>query len=193
MTPLRHKRRFTTLREAGKQIEDGDLLQFRRHGLIAIAGRGVHSHSAKVAWWGRDLFCLEICAFGGRATMLSRMVQKYPKRIDVYKANPQNRWPEYRREGATEHMKWLCGCSYGFVGLFLAALLHLPFVRLFVKADTDDMAIMHRPPFCSQACAVVDRIGGGVDPVKHLADRITEPPDLARSPFYEYMFTLIPE
>jgi hypothetical protein len=39
---------------------------------------------------------------------------------------------------------------------------------------------------------MTDRIGGGVDPVPHLSDRLTEPADLARSPFYEYAFTLIP-
>jgi hypothetical protein len=38
---------------------------------------------------------------------------------------------------------------------------------------------------------MADRLGGGVDPVPHLADRLTEPADLARSPFYEYLFTLI--
>ena len=37
-----------------------------------------------------------------------------------------------------------------------------------------------------------DRIGGGVDPVAHLADRMTLPADLARSPFYAYLFTLTP-
>ncbi len=37
---------------------------------------------------------------------------------------------------------------------------------------------------------MTDRVGGGVDPVPHLADRLTEPADLARSPFYEYAFTL---
>jgi hypothetical protein len=31
---------------------------------------------------------------------------------------------------------------------------------------------------------------GGVDPVPNLADRLTEPADLARSPFFEYRFTL---
>jgi hypothetical protein len=35
-----------------------------------------------------------------------------------------------------------------------------------------------------------DRLGGGVDPVPHLADRLTLPADMARSPFYEYQFTL---
>jgi hypothetical protein len=28
--------------------------------------------------------------------------------------------------------------------------------------------------------------------VPHLADRLTEPADLARSPFYQYAFTLVP-
>jgi hypothetical protein len=73
-----------------------------------------------------------------------------------------------------------------------AALLHLPLVRWFVKPELDDNAIDRRPPFCSQACAMADRQGGGVDPVKDLADRLTEPADLARSPFYQYRFTLLP-
>ena len=71
-----------------------------------------------------------------------------------------------------------------------AAMLHLPFIRMAVRAATEDDAIDRRPPFCSQACAMVDRVGGGVDPVPHLADRLTEPADLARSPFYQYTFTL---
>ena len=33
---------------------------------------------------------------------------------------------------------------------------------------------------------------GGVDPVPNLADRLTEPGDLARSAFFGYRFTLLP-
>lgn len=40
---------------------------------------------------------------------------------------------------------------------------------------------------------MADRVGGRVDPVPHLADRLTEPADLARSPFYQYLFTLVRE
>ena len=61
-----------------------------------------------------------------------------------------------------------------------------------MRPETDDKAVDSRPPFCSHACAMADRIGGGVDPVPHLADRLTEPADLARSPFYRYLFTLTP-
>jgi hypothetical protein len=39
---------------------------------------------------------------------------------------------------------------------------------------------------------MADRLGGGVDPVENLPDRLTEPADLARSPFYRYRFTLLP-
>jgi hypothetical protein len=71
-------------------------------------------------------------------------------------------------------------------------LLHLPLVRWLMTAHLDDAAPDGRPPFCSHACAMADRQGGGVDPVPHLADRFTEPADLARSPFYRYRFTLLP-
>jgi hypothetical protein len=89
-------------------------------------------------------------------------------------------------------MRHLAGCDYGYAAVLAAAMLHLPFVRMAVRAEVEDTRIDRRPPFCSQACAMTDRVGGGVDPVPQLADRLTEPADLARSPFYAYAFTLIP-
>jgi hypothetical protein len=174
-------------------IRDADLLLFRRRNLVSIAGRGEHSHAAKAAWWGRDLFCLEVRQwFGGRAVTLSSQVARWPGRIDVYQVNPDYRWPSYDRAAATRYMRRLCGCQYGYLRLAGVALLHLPVVRCFVRPNVDDGSIDHGPPFCSQACAMADRLGGGVDPVEHLADRLTEPSDLARSPFYRYRFTLVP-
>ncbi len=128
---------------------------------------------------------------GGRAVTLSSQVRRWPGQYDVYEVNPDGRWSGYDRDAATRWMKRLCGCDYGYRGLAVAALYHLPLLRCFVKANVDDHAIDRRPPFCSQACVMADRIGGGVDPVKHLADRVTEPADLARSPFYRYRFTLV--
>lgn len=211
--------RLLRYREVRGQIRDADLLLFRRGRppradgeggvpgrfslsrligsvpslLIAVAGRGQHSHAAKAAWWDEDLFCVEIRGLsGGRAVTLSSQVQRRPGRIDVYRTNPENRWPDYDRAGASRFMKRLCGCDYGYGGLAAAAVLHLPLVRWFVEPEVDDRAVDRRPPFCSHACAMADRLGGGVDPVRHLADRLTEPADLARSPFYEYQFTLMP-
>ena len=185
--------RIVRYREARGRIADGDLLLYRRRGLISMVGRGRHSHAAKAAWWDGDLFCLEIRGLvGGRAVTLSSQVRRYPGRIDLYQVNPDGRWPEYDRPGASRFMRRLAGCDYGYAGLAAVALLHLPVVRWFVSAATEDEAVDRRPPFCSHACAMADRLGGGVDPVPHLADRLTEPADLARSPFYRYLFTLVP-
>jgi hypothetical protein len=185
--------KYVPYQQARHQVRDSDLLLFRRRGLISIAGRGDHSHAAKAAWWGEDLFCLEVREWkGGRAVTLSSQVRRFPGRIDVYHANPGNRWTDYDRAKATRTMRRLAGCGYGYWGVAAASLLHLPFARLLVRADVRDDEYDIRPPFCSQSCAMSDRVGGGVDPVSHLADRLTLPADLARSPFYQYQFTLIP-
>jgi len=183
------------------EIRDADLLLYRRlprepslvARLIAACGRGDHYHAAKVAWASGMLRCLETRSWrDAREVSLESQVRRYPGRIDVYRSNPGDRWPEYDRAGATRVMRCISGKKYGWWNLLLAALLHLPVVRLFVRADVDDRAVDKRPPYCSHACAYADRVGGGVDPVPHLADRLTEPADLARSQFYEYQFTLIP-
>ena len=185
--------RILSLDDAKSLIRDGDLLLFRRHGLISVAGRGCHSHAAKSAWWDDELFCLEIREFrGGRAVTLRSQVARLPGRIDLFHSNPNNRWPDYDRTRSTHFMRRLAGCPYGYRALLAAATLHLPLLRLLVKAEMNDSAIDRRPPFCSQACVMADRIGGRVDPVPYLADRLTEPADLARSPFYQYACTLVP-
>ena len=179
-------------KKARKCIEHGDLLLFRRHGLISIAGRGMHSHAAKAAWWDDDLFCLEIREFlGGRAVSLSSQVKRFPGKIDVFEVNPEQRWKEYDRDAAVRVMRRLTGCDYGWWNLLGAAVLHLPGIRLLTRAQIDDFDTSRRPPFCSQAVAMSERLGGGVDPVCHLADRLTEPADLTRSPFYRYRCTLM--
>ena len=92
------QRTFVSLQDAAPEIQDADLLLFRRRGLISIAGRGEHSHAAKAAWWDDDLFCLEIREFkGGRAVTLESQVERFDGRIDVYQTNHSKRWSEYDR------------------------------------------------------------------------------------------------
>lgn len=177
-------------------IRDGDLLLFRGRGivsrLIGTAGRSEYTHAARALWWGDLLFCCEVRELkGGRAVTLESQVRKYAGLIDVFETNPGGRWREYDRRGAIGYMRRLAGCDYGYFGVLKAALRHLPMWRFLVRPDMNDKQITSRPPFCSQACAMADRLGGGVDPVPHLADRMTEPADLARSPFYRYRFTLV--
>ncbi len=143
-------RTHVNLKTAAKHIRDGDLLLFRRRGIIAAFGRSEYSHAAKAAWWGDELFCLEVREWcGGRAVTLASQVKKHPSAIDVFR--PGARWPQYDAAEATRYLKNLAGSDYGYAAVLLAALRHLPFVRLFVR-PLDDADAELRPPFCSQAC-----------------------------------------
>ena len=176
---------------ARRRIRRGDLLLFRRSGLIASAGRSVYSHAAMADWWDGDLFCLEFRGFrGGRAVVLSSQVERYPGRIDVFACNPDCRRPNFDRREAARFMRRLTGRDYGWINLLGVAVLHVPVLRWIFKADTKDDRPVRLPPFCSQAVAMAYRLGGGVDPVPNLADRMTEPADLARSRLFRYRFTL---
>lgn len=184
-----------SLSERSADIRDGDLLLFRGQGLVSrligAAGRSEYSHAARAVWWGGDLFCCEVRELrGGRAVTLASQVRRYPGAIDVFETNPEGRWRHYDRHGAVGYIRRLAGCNYGYYGVFSAALLHLPVWRCMRRPDVERERAQDQPPFCSQACAMADRIGGGVDPVPRLADRLTEPADLARSSFYRYRFTL---
>jgi hypothetical protein len=184
-----------TFRRALELVSSADILLWRPTAwwgrAIAVAGRGPYSHAAMAAWWDDTLMAMEMTAFGGRAVTLESQVRRYPGRIDVYQANPCHRWPEWEPARAVACMRRFCGVPYGWRNLLGTALLHVPGVRFLVPAQTDDQADRGRPPFCSQAIAAAGR-AAGVDPVQELADCQTEPADLARSPFYAYLFTLIP-
>ena len=172
-------------------IEDADLLLFRRRGLVSIAGRGMHSHAATAVWWRSQLFCVEVREWhGGRAVTLASQVKKFPGLIDVFRRNAIDS-PRWDREKCCAVMRELAGSNYGYAHVLAASTLHLPGVRLLVSPDLNDESVSTWPPFCSEARAYSDRLAG-FDPVPHLADRLTEPTDLARSAFYEYRFTLMP-
>jgi hypothetical protein len=179
--------------EARREIRDADLLLFRRRSwitrLIAVAGRSPYVHAAMAGWWKDRLMCVEMTGGGGRAQLLSNLVERWPGAIDVYRANAAGR--RFSRQRALRAMIGITGRRYGWANLFRAVLLYLPVIRFFARPDTNDRNRSTRPPFCSQAVATADR-EGGVDPVPNLADRLTEPADLSRSEFYEYRFTLVP-
>ena len=182
------------LNQAQEWIRDGDLLLFRRRGLIAAVGRGEHSHAALAGWWGETLCCLEVRAlYGGRVVTLASQVNRYPGRIDVYQADPDGRWPEFDRQQTVQFMLRYAGERYGYHRILRVAQYHVPLIRLFRRPRLHDAESPLSRPFCSQACVTATRIGGGVDPVPQLADEATEPADLARSPFYRYRATLVPD
>ena len=185
---LRQHRAYADVRG---EIRDADLLLFRRRNwytrLISVAGRSPYVHAAMAGWWKDRLMCVEMTSGGGRAQLLSNIVERWPGACDVYRANAARR--RFSRQRTLAAMIAITGKPYGRLNLGRAALLHLPIFRFLVPPDTDDGETTGWPPFCSQAVSMACR-AGGVDPVPNLADRLTEPADLARSPFFEYRFTL---
>jgi hypothetical protein len=183
---------LTKYADVRRDICNADLLLFRRRNrvtqLIAVAGRSEYVHAAMAGWWKDRLMCVEMTSGGGRAQLLSNIVARWPGVVDVYRANAARR--RFSRERALLAMIGITGKRYGWANLCRAALLHLPVFRFLATPDTNDLEATRWPPFCSQAVAMADR-AGGVDPVPNLADRLTEPGDLARSAFFDYRFTLI--
>jgi len=195
--PVR-RTRLVSLRDSAAEIRDADLLLWRRGSglvgrLIAACGRGIYSHAAMAAWMAGELVALETVQWAGaRKQRLADQVAQFPRRIDVYGANANARWDGvFDRRAAVARMAAFLGCDYGWWSLVRAGLWHLPVVRLCVRPELDDSANGSHCPFCSSAVSIAYR-AAGVDPVPGLADRLTEPQDLARSMFFEYRFTLIP-
>jgi hypothetical protein len=183
------------LADASAEIRDGDLLLFRRRGIISIGGRGEWSHAAMAAIWDGTAMCLEVRErYGGRIVTLESQVVQRPSRIDVFKAFSSEEPTGHlvkRRRAAVSSMRDLAGLPYGWRNVLRVACYHLIGIRFFMRPDTNDLANGTYAPFCSQAVARAYRLSG-VDAVPCLADRATEPSDLARSPFFHYLFTLAP-
>ncbi len=202
------KRIERKLSEVAHEIWDADQLLYRNKGfpsdgplsaMVRIAGRSDYSHSAKairlVNKKDSTLFVVETREWEGAGiAALATQVEKYPGQIDVFRTNPHN-FTEYSRTAAADFIRRYEGARYGYGAVLRASLDFLPVVRWLGKHEynLDNGNKKEKWPFCSQLCTMADDLGGGFDPVPNLANWITLPGDQARSLFYRYMFTLVPE
>lgn len=186
----------TSYESVRKDILDGDLLLWKPgdiFGYIICAGSGSqHSHVGIAGWvmlpdGTKRLMSLEtVGGRGGIIRPLSELVEKYPDRIDVYRANAGNRWSEFNRAGVVVAF-WdnVLGKKYGRLAAFKAALSKVFLLRLVLRPCYKDAYRSGEELFCSGAVARWTKEGGGVDPVLGRADDSTWPGDLETSPFYE--------
>ena len=171
------------------RIADGDLLLFRPTSLlgrwIASVTRTRYSHAGLAVWWGRDsLMLVDMVFTGGRAVTLSSQVERYPGRIDWFRANPDHRH-SWNRQATVEAMIRRAGTPYGFRGLLRQTLSYSFLTRWLVRPSFDDGNGSFSPgESCSQAVAGAYR-AGGVDSVLGLGDAWTTPGDLSHSMFFE--------
>lgn len=169
---------------------NGDVLLVPRDGLVSIAGRGSFAHAAMLVWWrGQPMVCEFREWHGARAVTLVSQVASQP--IDVFRVEPRY---HDAAERAADIMVRKLGRHYAWHHIAAAALLHLPFVRIFARPDTDadPLEESRLPEFCSEAIANAWHVASGVDPVPQLRHRYTEPNDLARTTFFRYRFSIKP-
>jgi hypothetical protein len=129
----------TCYRHVRAQIEDGDLLLFRRPGsLIALATDGCYSHSAMAVWRTRSaaggaggvLLCGESReGYGARLVTLSSQVEANPSVIDVYRPD----CPLRLRQAAADLMVRQAGHQYSYRGVVQYALLRMGLVNLCLR------------------------------------------------------------
>jgi len=168
---------------------------------IARLGRSEYCHAGMVerrSFEGRVPVCLEVLEGpGGRENVLSDVVDAhYPGQIDVYKVCEAVGWPgaytpEGRGQRMVNRMRQLVALPYGWWDMFRIVLRHVPFLRLVLKTPTDDDNGRVQPCVCSGAVAKAVE-AGGLDLVARLPASFVQPGDLARSPFLDYLCTLLP-
>jgi hypothetical protein len=180
------------------QIEDGDLLLFRRpDSWLARDTDGVHSHSAMALWRGSVLAMGESQErLGARVVTLSSQVAANPGVIDVYK--PQ--CPTLVKRRAADLMFRQAGNRYGY----LAGLRYLVTRLLIVNSLLQKLGLLTLPEeakepawdeakFCScqtewcYRCAA-DELRIPFDPHPGLPSQFITPNDQAHTPAFVLAF-----
>lgn len=180
---------YARYRDVRDQIQDADLLLFRRRGLsgaaIGAAGRSIYSHAGIAARWDQSLMLIEMRErFGGRAVRLSTVVAANPGAIDVYEAMVS----PWHRAAIVAGMRRYTGTRYGWATILWHTWRLLPVVRWLVAPPMDDGG-PDSPAVCSTLISRACR-RAGYDPIPNLSDRATTPGDLGRSSLFEYRWTL---
>jgi hypothetical protein len=129
------RRDLATPKRAFAWLRDADLLLVQTGGPVPWLGRGLHGHVATVARWGGDWFVLETRPGGGRAVPLDAFLRRARRRVDVFRPNPDGRWPEYRPDKCVAFLRRAVSARYGWDGVRSAALARFPFVRLLCFDD----------------------------------------------------------
>ena len=138
-------------------------------------------------WWSGRLMCVEMTSGGGRAQLLSNIVERWPGHATSIRANATGRrfsrakalCGDDRHHGQAVWQMELCAES-AFFTCRLCGFSCGP-IRT-TRRRVSGRRFVRRP--CRWPAVWRGH------PVPNLADRLTEPGDLARSPFFQYRFTL---
>lgn len=195
--------------KATQQLREADVLLYRGKGLLSkliqLGGRGPWSHAAVATQLDGDWFVAEVREwYGGRIVSLDDQVRRYPGQIDIFRPKlTEAPASAVARMNVTRYMRRRAGCDYGWDAVLQAAVLHLPLVRIAIsklpwlckfvtrayERRISHLKALEQWPYCSMAIDAAFR-SIDIDIVPHLDSRLTEPSDLARSYFLQYVGTI---
>jgi hypothetical protein len=181
---------------ANGQLELAEVREFRGGRIVTLASQ-VQNYPGHIdvyrsnainlkEWSDEEWYELYCRSLNGQRDQAVR----YKHLIQVVAEHGQGR---YCRQGANLLMRGFAGCAYGWGAILKTGVCNLPGLRFYFSPNYDDTQVNKYPPYCSAAVAIADRLGGGFDQVRARSDSQTTPGDLARSPFNDYLFTLIPD
>ncbi len=187
----------TRYRNVRAQIEDGDLLLFRRpKAVLSEATLGDYSHAAMALWRGDVLLMAESREWrGARIVTLSSQVRNNPGVIDVFR-------PRIKHEIAAEAADWMArhaGHEYSYLGIVRYAIhrevifdLCFQMLGLIKNPQRYREPVFHEPKFCSEQVAWCYRRAAierhsEFDPCPRMPSQFITPNDLSRGPF-DFMF-----
>lgn len=170
-------------------MSSADLLLWRGRSIISYAGRGCYTH-AELVVRGDRLLSMGMVWPRGRLAVLADLVRQSPGRIDWYRTDADGRFG-LDRDKTVETALSCVGKPYGIANLAYCVLMRIPLLwRLFAPVTDDARVGFLSGMICSEGVSRWLR-AGGVDPVPHLADCVTEPSDLSRSLLFRYSGTLV--
>ncbi len=159
-----------------RAISGGDRTIYCHAGTVEVTPSGVLNSLEMLQWRG------------GVRHPLRSYVRDYPGEIDVFVPNAGGRFV-YDPNMTVAKMQELISRPYGYGNILRVGLSYIPFVRSLITPSTDDEANGYCSPHCSMARVIADT-SGGVDPVRNTPAYATTPGDLARSLFFNYLYTL---
>jgi hypothetical protein len=185
------------LQEAERWLRNGDVALYHLvkqaspvSSKIAGVGRSLYTHAGMLKGWdGRWMVQQFRELRGSGAVTLRHEVTAYPGAIHIYRPTISDQ----EADDAADAFCRMLGQPYNYRGILGAWLLRVPGLRKRFPVDTrDGRETTAGAKYCSQAVACALRIGARRDPVPNLADRYTEPGDLARSTLLRPLFVLVP-
>lgn len=189
-------------------IDEADILLFRHKPFphwgwwVAKYSNTPYNHVGLAHWIDNELYIVQFHLFGKRVSPIREELKKYPNNIDVYKPVRQITIPvtiddklnyktinlsQNTREKIISEALELIKYNYSLRIIISFFASYTPFLRMWINKNRKNG--LNKDFVCSTLIVYLYR-KHFLDPCPYLSDFYTQPGDIARSPLFQYQFTL---